>query len=122
VVQLYSFFNTGAAWGWVVRATRWALNPRKAIRYPLYTRLGGLQGRIEQVGKISSPPGFDYRTVQTVANCHTDCVKPSQRQNTDMFVTLQQKIHVITTRFSKVTALCLDIRTIQLCLSVTNND
>ena len=36
--------------------------------YPLYTRLGGPQGRSGRVRKISPPPGFDPRTVQSVAN------------------------------------------------------
>ena len=45
---------------------RAALPPGKT-RYPLYKRLGGPQGRSGQVRKISPPPGFDPRTVQTVA-------------------------------------------------------
>ena len=49
-----------------------ALPPGKT-RYPLYRRLGGPQGRSGRVGKISSPPGFDPRTVQPVASRYTDC-------------------------------------------------
>ena len=48
-----------------------ALPPGKT-RYPLYRRLGGPQGRSGQVRKISSPSGFDPRTVQPVASCYTD--------------------------------------------------
>ena len=48
-----------------------ALPPGKT-RYPLYSRLGGLQGRSGRVWKISPTSGFDPRTVQPVANCHTD--------------------------------------------------
>jgi len=48
-----------------------ALPPGKT-RYPLYRRLGGLQGRSGQVRKISPPPGFDHRTVQPVASRYTD--------------------------------------------------
>jgi hypothetical protein len=48
-----------------------ALPPEKT-RYPLYRRLGGPQDRSERVRKISSPPGFDPRTVQPVASCYTD--------------------------------------------------
>jgi hypothetical protein len=40
-----------------------ALPPGKT-RYPLYGRLGGLQGRSGRVRKISPPPGFDPRTVR----------------------------------------------------------
>ena len=39
--------------------------------YPLYRRLGGTQGRFVRVRKISSPPGFDHRTVQPVVNSYT---------------------------------------------------
>ena len=42
--------------------------PPGKTRYPLYRRLCGPQGRSGQVQKISSPPGFDPRTVQTVAS------------------------------------------------------
>ena len=42
-----------------------ALHPGKT-QYPLYRRLGGPQGRSGWVRKISPPPGFDPRTVQTV--------------------------------------------------------
>jgi hypothetical protein len=41
-------------------------------RYPLYRRLGGPQGRSEQVRKILPPPGFDHRTVQSVVSHYTD--------------------------------------------------
>jgi len=40
-----------------------ALPPGKT-RYPLYRRLGGTQDRSGRVRKISSPTGFDPRTVQ----------------------------------------------------------
>jgi hypothetical protein len=41
-------------------------------RYPLYRRMGGHQGRSGQVQKISLLPGFDPRTVQSVASHYTD--------------------------------------------------
>ena len=46
--------------------------PPEKTRYPLYRRLGRTQGRSRQVRKISSPPGFDPRTVQHVASRYTD--------------------------------------------------
>jgi hypothetical protein len=52
------------------RATA-ALHPGK-IRYPLYRRVGGPQGRSGQVRKISPPMGFDPRTVQLGASRYTD--------------------------------------------------
>jgi hypothetical protein len=48
-----------------------ALPPGKT-RYPLYRRLGGLQGQYGRVRKLSSSPGFDARTVQPVASRYTD--------------------------------------------------
>jgi len=52
-----------------------ALPPEKT-RYALYRRLGGPQGRSGRLRKISSPPGFDPRTVQPVASRYTGCVMP----------------------------------------------
>jgi hypothetical protein len=46
--------------------------PPGITRYPLYRRLGGSQGRSGEMWKISSPPGFDPRTVQPVAIHYTD--------------------------------------------------
>jgi hypothetical protein len=46
--------------------------PPGKTRYPLYRRLGGPQGRSEQVRKISPPPGCDSRTVQPVVSRYTD--------------------------------------------------
>ena len=48
-----------------------ALTPGKT-RYPLSRRLSGPQGRSGRVRKISSPTGFDPRTVQPVASRYTD--------------------------------------------------
>jgi len=56
--------------GWQSHAPA-ALPPGKT-RYPLYRRLGESQGRSGRVRKISTPPGFDPRTVQPVASRYTD--------------------------------------------------
>jgi len=48
-----------------------ALPPGK-IRYPLYRRLSGPQGRSGRVRNISPPPRFDLRTVQPVASRYND--------------------------------------------------
>jgi hypothetical protein len=47
------------------------------IRYPLYRRLGGPQGRSGWVLEISPPPGFDPRTIQLVASRYTEQLYPS---------------------------------------------
>ena len=60
--------------GWGVSITPWLLFTRGKTRYPLYRRLGGPQGWSGQVQKIMSPPGFDSRTVQSVASCYTNYV------------------------------------------------
>jgi len=47
-------------------------NPGKETRYPLCWGLGGPQCRSGRVRKISPTPGFDPRTVQSVASCSSD--------------------------------------------------
>ena len=46
-------------------------------RYPLYRRMGGPQGRVGQVRKISPPPRFDPRTVQPAASRYTGWAIPA---------------------------------------------
>jgi hypothetical protein len=50
--------------------------PGKETRYSWYKRLGGPQGWSVQVWKISSPPGFDLRTVHPVVSHCTSYVIP----------------------------------------------
>jgi hypothetical protein len=57
-VELYSFFNLGAGWGWVVSATPRSLYPPGRTRSPLYRGLGGPQGQSERMRKISPPSGI----------------------------------------------------------------
>ena len=74
------FHDHGTRRGWGVSVTpRQHFTPEKT-RYPLYRRLGGPQGRSGQVRKISSPPGFDPRTVQPIASRYTDwATRPTTR-------------------------------------------
>ena len=58
-----------------------ALPPGKT-RYPLYMRLSGPQGLSGRVPKISSPPGLDPRTVQSVASGYTNWDIPALRAAT----------------------------------------
>ena len=46
--------------------------PSGKTQYPLYKRLGGPQSRSGRMRKNSPPPGFDPRTVQSVARRYTD--------------------------------------------------
>ena len=66
------FLHHGTRRGWGVRFTRRPLFTPGKDSYPLYRRLGGPQGRSGQVRKISSPPGFDPRTIQAAASRNTD--------------------------------------------------
>jgi hypothetical protein len=52
--------------------------PLGMTRYPLYKRLGRPQCRSGRVLKISTPPGFDHRTVQNVASRYTDYAIPTR--------------------------------------------
>ena len=52
--------------------------PPEKYRYPLYRRLGEIQGRSGRVRKNSPPPGFDPRTIQPVASSYTDWAIPAQ--------------------------------------------
>jgi hypothetical protein len=52
--------------------------PPGKTRYPLYRRLGGFQGRSGRVRKIlPPPPGFDHRTIQSVASRYNDYAIPA---------------------------------------------
>ena len=66
-----------------------ALPPGKT-RYPLYWRLDGTQGRSGRVQKISTPPGFDLRTVHPVASRYTGCNTPAHQY----YTTLQQSAYL----------------------------
>jgi hypothetical protein len=66
------FLDHGNRRGWGVSLTPGRSLPPGNTRYPLYRRLGGPQGRSGQVRKVSTPPGFDPRTVQPVASRYTD--------------------------------------------------
>jgi hypothetical protein len=52
------------------------LPPRK-LRYLLYRRLDGPQGRSKRVWKISPLPGFDTQTVQPVSSRYTNWATPA---------------------------------------------
>ena len=56
-----------------------AILPPGKTRYPLYRKLGSLQGPYRDVRKISLPQLFDPRTVQSVASRYTDYGIPTHR-------------------------------------------
>ena len=55
--------------------------PPEISRYPLYKRLGGPQGLSGWVQQISTPQGFDPRTVKPVASDYTDWATPAHKRN-----------------------------------------
>jgi len=76
-VYLYSFFNLGARWGWVVNATPRPLYPHER---PSTHCIGGWVGPragLDRCGKSHSPSGFDPRTAQPVASRYTDLAIPA---------------------------------------------
>jgi len=54
--------------GWLLRPRPGRFTPGIETRYPFYGRVDGPQGRFGRVRKISTPPGFDPRTVQHEAS------------------------------------------------------
>ena len=70
-----------------------SLPPGKS-RYPLYRRLGGPQGRSEQVRNILPQPGFDPRTVQPVASRYTDWATRCTHSSTHYFFYITTLPHV----------------------------
>ena len=60
--------------------------PPVNTRYPLYRKLGGPQGLSGRVRKISPPPGFDPRTVQSVASRCTNYAIPVTKSNIIQFL------------------------------------
>ena len=67
--------------GWVINATSRPLYSPGKTRYEFYRRLGGAQGRWEGCGESHPSPGFDPRTVHTVASHFTDWAIPVQMIN-----------------------------------------
>ena len=71
-----------------------ALPPGK-IRYPLFRRLGGPQGQSGQVRLIPSSPGFDHRTIQSLASRYTDWAIAVHKQKQN------RKLQLLSTQVRK---------------------
>jgi hypothetical protein len=101
--------------GWVVNATPrpGRFTPGKETRNPLYRRLGGPQGRSGQVRTIQPPPGFDPRTVQSVASRYTDwAIEAHAEKQSIKYIVLAQccrylAVHVVTTEWRSLLTLAL---------------
>jgi hypothetical protein len=75
--KLYSFFNLGASCGGWSTPRPGRFTKGKEIRYTLYRRLGGPQGRSGRERKIAPPPRIDPRTVHPVASRYTNWAIPA---------------------------------------------
>jgi len=75
-VKLYSFFNLGATWGWVVNATPQPLYP---LERPSTHCVGGwVDTRASLKGCRKSHPPLRFEP-QPVESCYTDCVIPAHK-------------------------------------------
>jgi hypothetical protein len=72
-VQLYSSFNLGTRWRWVVKATPRTLYPREKDPIPFVQDAEWATGPSGLMQKISPVPGFDPRAVHLVAICYAGC-------------------------------------------------
>ena len=70
-VWLYSFFNLGAGWGWVVNATPRPLYPRERPGTHCTGGRVGPKAGLYRCGKSRLQPGFDPRTVQSIESRYT---------------------------------------------------
>ena len=72
-VYLYSFFNLGTCWRWVLNFTQRPLYPRERPGTPCIGGWIGPRAGPNGCGKSRPPqPGFDPRIVQPVASHYTD--------------------------------------------------
>ena len=70
-LRFYSFFNLALhKGGWLTPRPGCFIPGNDPV--PLYGKHGGSQGRSGEVRKISPPPGFYPRIVQSVASRYTD--------------------------------------------------
>ena len=74
---LYYFFNLDARWGWVVNTTPRPLYPRERPGTDCIVGWLDLRDGLDGCRKFRPPPGFDSRTVQSVASCCTDWTTPT---------------------------------------------
>ena len=79
-VWLYPFFKLGAKWGVGGQIhTPAALRQRKKAGSHCIGGWVGPRDSVDGYGKSRSPPGFDPRTVQSVASRCTDCAIPGRK-------------------------------------------
>jgi len=71
VVPSTLYLNSALDGAWLPRPRPGRFTPGIETRYPFYRRVGGPQDRSGRERKISTPPGFDLRTVQHEASRYT---------------------------------------------------
>jgi len=74
-------FNLGFTLGWVVNATPRPLHPSERDLVSILHEAGWAPGRLwTGAENLATPPGFDPRTVQSVASRRTDYDIPTQNK------------------------------------------
>jgi len=88
-VLMYSLFNFCGRSGWVVNASP----------HPLYSHKKELVSTVQEdgwaprpvwTGAVSPQPGFDPRTLQSVARCSTDCAIPAHIHRVHVFLKIRK--------------------------------
>jgi hypothetical protein len=85
IIEIYSFLNLGARWGWVVKTTPRPLYPRERPGAHCIGVWMGLRVDLNGCEKNSPPPGFDHRTVKPVACRYTDYAIVRKVSNKTMY-------------------------------------
>ena len=90
--------NLGArsGWGGGQRHAPAALPQQKELRYALYRKLCGPQGRSRRLRKISPSPGFDPPTVQPVVSRYTERVIPAAPRFSKSMLILCSHLDLVT--------------------------
>jgi len=94
------FLDHGTIWGCGVSVTSGRSLPPGKTRYPLYRRLGGHQGRLGQLRKISPPTGIRSpdRPARSSVAIKTELPRPTSQEVKKVKCTLVQALRLCTGR------------------------
>ena len=98
---LYSFFNLGARWGWVVNAMPWPLYPRERPSTHCIEGWVGPRAGADGCGKSRSPTGLNPQIVQPIVSRYTNCVIPVDDIKTKWSAVTGHMIRMEETRVAK---------------------
>jgi hypothetical protein len=91
--------------GWWSTPRPSRFTPGEETRYPYYRRMSRSQSYSGRMRKISSPPGFDPRTLQPIVSRYTHCaihngLRPGQNSKRSPQKYLEQITNFIIIQFS----------------------